>query len=69
MLDMPATLAEYARKLSRERANAGIAATRQGLTRLGRALSDPVVIADKLAIAADARARERIVEDAARLVG
>ena len=69
MLNMLATLAEYERELIVERVNAGIAAARQNGTRFGRPLSDPVVIADKLAIAADARAKGRTAEDAARLVG
>lgn len=69
MLNMLATLAEYERELIVERVNAGIAAARQNGTRFGRPLSDPAVIADKLAIAADARARGRTAEDAARLVG
>lgn len=69
MLNMLATLAEYERELIVERINAGIAAARANGTRFGRPLSDPVVIADKLAIAADARACGRTAEDAARLVG
>ena len=69
MLNMLATLAEYERELIVERVNAGIAAARQTGTRFGRPLSDPAVIADKLAIAADARQRGRTAEDAARLVG
>ncbi|BCW69144.1 DNA invertase Pin [Arthrobacter sp. NicSoilB8] len=69
MLNMLATLAEYERELIVERVNAGIAAARQGGTRFGRPLSDPLVIADKLAIAQDARAKGRSAEDAARLVG
>lgn len=69
MLNMLATLAEYERELIVERVTAGIAAARQNGTRFGRPLSDPVVIADKLAIAADARAKGRTAEDAARLVG
>lgn len=68
MLNMLATLAEYERELIVERVNAGIAAARQGGTRFGRPLSDPLVIADKLAIAQDARAKGRSAEDAARLV-
>ena len=59
MLNMLATLAEYERELIVERVNAGIAAARQNGTRFGRPLSDPAVIADKLAIAADARRRPR----------
>ena len=69
MLNMLATLAEYERELIVERVTAGIAAARQNGTRFGRPLSDPVVVADKLAIAADARAKGRTAEDAARLVG
>ncbi len=69
MLNMLATLAEYERELIVERVNAGIAAARQSGTRFGRPLSDPAVIADKLSIAKDARAKGRSAEDAARLVG
>ncbi|NYI40317.1 DNA invertase Pin-like site-specific DNA recombinase [Demequina lutea] len=69
MLNMLATLAEYERELIVERVNAGIAAARHNGTRFGRPLSDPAVIADKLAIATDARAKGRTAEDAARLVG
>jgi DNA invertase Pin-like site-specific DNA recombinase len=69
MLNMLATLAEYERELIIERVDAGIAAARQNGTRFGRPLSDPAVIADKLAIAQDARAKGRTAEDAARLVG
>ena len=64
---MLATLAEYERELIVERVNAGIFAARQNGTRFGRPLSDPTVIADKLA--QDARAKGRTAEDAARLVG
>jgi two-component system, sensor histidine kinase and response regulator len=52
MLNMLTTLVEYERELIVERVNAGIAATRHNGTRFGRPLSDPAVIADKLAIAA-----------------
>ncbi|WP_309109057.1 recombinase family protein [Arthrobacter sp.] len=69
MLNMLATLAEYERELIVERVNAGIAAARQTGTRFGRPLANPAVIADKLAIAAEARLRGRTAEDAARLVG
>lgn len=69
MLNMLATLAEYERELIVERVNAGIAAARQNGTRFGRPLSDPAVIADKLAIALDARTKGRTAEDAASLVG
>lgn len=69
MLNMLATLAEYERELIVERVNAGIAAARKGGTRFGRPLSDPVVIADKLRIVTEARAKGRTAEEAARLVG
>ena len=69
MLNMLATLAEYERELIVERVNAGIAAARQGGTRFGRPLSDPVVIADKLKLVTEARAKGRTAGDAARLVG
>ncbi|PPH53832.1 recombinase family protein [Rathayibacter sp. AY1E2] len=69
MLNMLATLAEYERELIVERVNAGIAAARASGTRFGRPRSDPAVVADKLAIAADARAHGRTAEDSARLVG
>lgn len=69
MLNMLATLAEYERELIVERVNAGITAARQNGTRFGRPVLDPAVVADKLAIAADARAKGRTAEDAARLVG
>lgn len=69
MLNMLATLAEYERELIVERVNAGILAARQNGTRFGRPASDPVVIADKLAVAQDARTKGRTAEDAARLVG
>lgn len=69
MLNMLATLAEYERELIVERVTAGIAAARQNGTRFGRPAVDPDVVADKLAIAADARAKGRTAEDAAHLVG
>lgn len=68
MLNMLATLAEYERELIVERVTASIAAARQNGTRFGHPLSDPVVIADKLALAREARAKGRTAEDAARLV-
>lgn len=55
MLNMLATLAEYERELIIDGVNAGIAVARQNGTRFGRPVSDPAVIADKLAIAQDAR--------------
>ncbi|OKX85524.1 recombinase family protein [Corynebacterium glutamicum] len=69
MLGMLATLAEYERELITERVNAGIAAARQSGTRFGRPPVDPTVIAEKLDIARDARAKGRTAEEAARLVG
>jgi DNA invertase Pin-like site-specific DNA recombinase len=69
MLNMLATLAEYERELIVERVRAGIAAARTNGTRFGRPVSDPVMIAEKLAIAADARAKGRTADEAARLVG
>ncbi|WP_394252915.1 recombinase family protein [Arthrobacter pityocampae] len=69
MLNMLATLAEYERELIVERVNAGLVAARQNGTRFGRPPSDPRVIAAKLAVVADARARGKTAEDAARLVG
>ena len=69
MLNMLATLAEYERELIVERVNAGIAAARQNGTKFGRPLADPVEVADKLQVVADARKRGRTAEEAARLVG
>ena len=69
MLNILATLAECERELIAEHVTAGIAAARQSGTRFGRPISDPAVIADKLAIATDARAKGRTAEEAARLVG
>jgi hypothetical protein len=46
---MLTTLAEYEREYIVERVNAGIAVARQNGIRFGRPVSDPVVIADKLA--------------------
>ncbi|GAA1262019.1 hypothetical protein GCM10009589_12900 [Arthrobacter pascens] len=42
---------------------------RTELARFGRPVSDPIVIADKLTTAQDARAKGPTAEDAARLVG
>lgn len=49
--------------------NAGITASKQTGTKFGRPAVNPNVIADKLAIATDARAKGRTAEEAARLVG
>lgn len=69
MLNLLATLAEYERELILERVTAGIAAARENGTRFGRPVADPSVIADKLAIAAEERAKGRTAAEAARLVG
>ncbi len=69
MLNMMATLAEYERELIVERVNDGIVAAGQSGTRSGRSLSDPDVIANKLSIVKEARAKGRTAGDAARLVG
>jgi len=69
MLNMLATLAEYERELIIERVNAGIAAARESGTRFGRPPVDPTVVAEKLAVATDARAKGRTAADAAQLVG
>lgn len=69
MLNMLATLAEYERELIVERVNAGIAAARHSGTRFGRPLSDPAIIAEKLAIIAAARTGGKTAAQAAALVG
>ena len=69
MLGMLATLAEYERELIVERVNAGIAAAKQNGTRFGRPPLRPEVVAAKLAIVNDARAKGRTAEEAAKLVG
>lgn len=69
MLNMLATLADYERELITERVNAGIAAAKANGTRFGRPLVDPSVIAGKLAIAQQERAKGRTAAEAARLVG
>lgn len=69
MLNMLATLAEYEREFIVERVNAGIAAAEAERDPVRPPAFGPGVIADKLAIAADARARGRTAEDAAQLVG
>lgn len=69
MLGMLATLAEYERELIVERVNAGIAAAKQSGTRFGRPPLSPEVVAAKLAIVNDARAKGRTAEEAAKLVG
>ncbi|MBD8101374.1 recombinase family protein [Plantibacter sp. CFBP 8775] len=69
MLHMLATLAEYERELIVERVNAGIAAARESGTRFGRPPVNADIIADKLAIVAEARSRGRTATQAAALVG
>lgn len=69
MLNMLATLAEYERELITERVNAGIAAAKAGGTRFGRPVLNPAVVADKLEVVRDARAKGKTAAEAARLVG
>jgi len=69
MLNMLATLAEYERELITERVNAGVAAAKASGTVFGRPRVQPAVIAEKLAIVNDARAKGRTATDAAQLVG
>ncbi len=69
MLGMLATLAEYERELITERVNAGIAAAKASGTRFGRPPVDPKEVAEKLAVARDARRKGRTAAEAARLVG
>ena len=69
MLNMLATLGEYERELIKERVNAGIAAARKQGKKFGRPVSDPIVIAEKLVVAMDARSRGKNAQQAAALVG
>jgi len=69
MLNMLATLAEYERELIIERVNAGIAAAKASGTQFGRPRVQPDMVADKLKIATDARAKGRTATQAAALVG
>lgn len=69
MLNMLSTLAEYERELIVERVNAGIAAARGAGTVFGRPPNNPVVTAEKLKIAASARAEGKTAQQAAELVG
>ena len=69
MLNTLATLAEYERELITERVNAGIAAARSNGTRFGRPLLDPAVVAGKLEMVKQERAKRRTATEAARLVG
>ncbi|MBU8867866.1 recombinase family protein [Paenarthrobacter aromaticivorans] len=69
MLNMLATLADYERELITERVNAGIAAAKANGTRFGRPAVDPSVIAGKLEIVQQERAKGRTAEEAAQLVG
>lgn len=54
-----AALAEYEPELISEPVNAGVAAAKQNGIRFGRPRSDPAVIAEKLGMVGDARARSR----------
>ncbi|WP_404501112.1 recombinase family protein [Arthrobacter sp. GAS37] len=69
MLNMLSTLAEYERELIVERVNAGIAAARGAGAVFGRPPNNPVVTAEKLKIAASARAEGKTAQQAAELVG
>ncbi|WP_454812854.1 recombinase family protein [Paenarthrobacter nitroguajacolicus] len=69
MLNMLATLADYERELITERVNAGIAAAKANGSRFGRPLGDPSVIASKLQIVQQERAKGRTAAEAAKLVG
>ncbi len=69
MLNMLATLAEYERELITERVNAGIAAAKQAGTQFGRPPVNPDVIAEKLAVATEARSKGKTAAEAAKLVG
>ena len=69
MLNMLATLADYERELITERVNAGIAAAKASGTRFGRPVVDPLVVAGKLEIVEQERAKGRTAEQAAKLVG
>ena len=69
MLNMLATLADYERELITERVNAGIATAKANGTRFGRPAVDPSIIAGKLEIAKQERAKGRTAEEAAQLVG
>lgn len=66
---MLATLAEFERDLIVGRVNAGIAASRASGTTFGRPPSDPTIIAEKLAIANQARREGKTASQAAKLVG
>ncbi len=69
MLNTLATLADCERELITERVNAGIAAAKANGTRFGRPVADPAVIAGKLEIVEQERAKGRTAEQAAHLVG
>lgn len=69
MLNMLATLADYERELITERVNAGVAAARGRGTRFGRPVVEPSVVAGKLEIAEQERAKGHTAEQAAQLVG
>lgn len=69
MLNMLATLADYERELITERVNAGIAVAKANGARFGRPPVDPSVIAGKLEIVQQERAKGRTAEEAAQLVG
>lgn len=69
MLNLMATLAEYERELITERVCAGVAAAKANGTTFGRPPADADVVAMKLAIANEHRARGLSAAAAAELVG
>lgn len=69
MLNMLATLADYEREFISERVNAGIAAANANGTRFGSPTVDPAVVAGKLEIVRQERAKGRTAQEAAQLVG
>lgn len=69
MLGMLATMAEYERELVTERVTAGIKAAKSQFVVFGRPPVDPALIAQKLEIVRDARAKGRTAKEAAGLVG
>jgi DNA invertase Pin-like site-specific DNA recombinase len=69
MLNMLATLADYERELITERVNAGIAAAKANGTKFGRPGVDRAVVARKLEIVQQERAKGRTADEAAKLIG
>lgn len=69
MLNMFATLAEYAQELITEKANADIAGARASGTGFGRPPVDQTVIVRKLTLVAEEQAKGRTATGAAQLAG